>query len=313
MPNSDTDQVSLDELRALAREFRPFNQGAASAALAISAAEKRDGEAEAAALAAWLAGWQSRYPARLTYPRLALYAGIQPLADIPDALAVTRARIAAIADGGAPVHGLSEKLDADLRLYEMGTDFPPEDPRSGPAQEESGAARAAAFGLMAIDDSTDILGLAAIAPGGEATAALIGALVYRGTAQEWADPAYVDAVEATMNQPAAAADALSLAAAVAGPDIAALIGALMAGRLAGVPVLLDGPLPLAAAALVALLVPGGADHVRWAQRDGSAVSDKLAGALGLEPLVPGSSTGEGDGAARAIQALRERLGRHLTF
>jgi nicotinate-nucleotide--dimethylbenzimidazole phosphoribosyltransferase len=56
------------------------------------------------------------------------------------------------------------------------------------------------------------------------------------------------------------ADPLALLAQYGGADIAAMMGAILAARLASVPVILDGAAALAAGALAARLSPGGADH-----------------------------------------------------
>jgi NaMN:DMB phosphoribosyltransferase len=62
----------------------------------------------------------------------------------------------------------------------------------------------------------------------------------------------------------ALSDPLALMAALGGPDIAAMLGAILAARLAGIPVIVDGVAAHAAACVVRALRPDAISHCRLA-------------------------------------------------
>ena len=104
---------------------------------------------------------------------------------------------------------------------------------------------------------------------------------------------------------------LGLAAALGGRELAAILGATLAARLAGIPVLLDGFVSTAAAAPLAALVPGGLDHAVVSHLSAEAGHRALTDALGQTPLLSlGMRLGEASGAALAIPLLRGALACH---
>lgn len=216
---------SFADLRAVAAAAPPAPPGARAAA--------RDP-------AAWLAAWQGRSPARLDRVRLALFAAGHgaTLADDPGAALRTRARITGLIERHDPLAAAAERLDADLKLYELAPERPSADRRRGPAMDEATAAGAAAYGMMAVEDGLDLVVLAAVSAGADAAAA---------------------AVEAALEAPGA--EPLAALAAAGGADIAGLVGAMLAARLARTPVLALDAASRAARRVAGLMLAGGAGHV----------------------------------------------------
>jgi nicotinate-nucleotide--dimethylbenzimidazole phosphoribosyltransferase len=106
-------------------------------------------------------------------------------------------------------------------------------------------------------------------------------------------------------------DALALAASIGGRELAAILGAVLAARHRGVPVLLDGFVCTAAAAPLALLAPGGLDHCAAAHVSAEAGHRRLLAELRLEPLLDlGMRLGEASGAALAVLVARAALACH---
>lgn len=154
-----------------------------------------------------------------------------------------------IVAGRGPLHELVEQADADLRLYDLALDRPTRDSRVGPAMDESEACRAAAYGMMAVEPGIDIFVVAAIGPGVAMAAAAMAA--------DGGDP-------------------LELLAAKGGPDIAAILGVILASRLAGIPLILDGVAAFAAAGVAARLNPNAIAHCRAATEGGVGARPILA-------------------------------------
>ena len=85
----------------------------------------------------------------------------------------------------------------------------------------------------------------------------------------------------------------------------AQLGATLAARRHGIPVLLDGFVCTAAAAPLARLAPGGLDHTQIAHLSAEAGHRRLAAALGKTPLIDFSMRlGEASGAALCVPLLR---------
>jgi len=208
-------------------------------------------------LAFWLAAAQRRSDPQITHPRVALFAATHGIAkDLPEGGAAAMGDLIAalVAENGA-LNRLASSIDTDLRLYELALDRPCNDSRTGDAMDEAAAAHAVAYGMMAVEPGVDILAVAALGVG----ASLAAAALARAMTTGHADP-------------------LTLLASHGGADIAAMLGTILAARLAGVPVLLDGAAALAAGALAARLSSGGANHcaAACAPQEGSAFKNDLA-------------------------------------
>ena len=106
-------------------------------------------------------------------------------------------------------------------------------------------------------------------------------------------------------------DPLEVARRLGGYELAALLGATLAARHAGIPVLLDGFVCTAAVAPLAQLAPGGLDHTCLSHCSAEAGHARLARELGLVPLLDlGLRLGEASGAALAVPLLRAAVACH---
>ena len=93
--------------------------------------------------------------------------------------------------------------------------------------------------------------------------------------------------------------------------MAAILGAVLAARVRGVPVVLDGFVATAAAAPLGVLVPGGLDHVVVGHLSAEAGHRALCEALGQVPLLSlGLRLGEASGAGLAVPLLRAAVACH---
>ena len=192
------------------------------------------------------------WPPAFAHPRIVLYAATHGIAlDRSGGSSQDMTELVEdIVAGHGPLHALAEQADADLRLYDLALDRPAGDSRSGLAMDEVEACRAAAYGMMAVEPGVDIFVVAALGPGAELAAEAMAS---------------------------AGGDPLALLAAKGGPDIAAILGVILASRLAGVPLILDGAAALAAARAAAELNPNALAHCRAAAGDCPGLTPILAG------------------------------------
>lgn len=276
-------------------------------------------------IVAWLAAWQGRHPPRLERPRVAVFAashGIARQGVSADPPEVTAQMVRNFIAGGAAINQLCRLADADLRVYEMALEEPSVDFTQGPALEEAECARAIAYGMIAVEPGLDLLALGEMGIGNTTSAAALSLLLFGGEAADWTGPGTGVAGEARARGLAAiaagaerhrglSAEPLRALAAVGGRELAAIVGAILAARLARTPVLLDGFVVTAAAAVLHRLGPGLLDHCLAAHVSAEPGHRRLLVKLGLTPLFDlNLRLGEGAGAALAIPILKAALACH---
>ncbi|HEX4194295.1 MAG TPA: nicotinate-nucleotide--dimethylbenzimidazole phosphoribosyltransferase, partial [Stellaceae bacterium] len=109
----------------------------------------------------------------------------------------------------------------------------------------------------------------------------------------------------------AAKDGFDLLRRLGGRELAAMVGAIMAARMAHVPVLLDGYACSAAAACLAALAPQALDHCLVAHCSAEPGHRLLLEKLGKKPLLDfGMRLGEASGATLAIAVVKAALDCH---
>lgn len=202
----------------------------------------------------WLGCGQRRFPPALGTIGFALYAGPH------GGVATDWVRLMSPwQDGTAPaLQQLSSDTLIDLDIYEL-AEAPIGDTAHGPALEETIAAHAMAYGMMAVKPDLDLLVLSTIGDGETGADASAMDVIAALLKQEPA-PASVMANRAALTDP------LTILATLGGHESCAILGAILAARLAGYPVLIEG-LPALAAALTLLQLGGRAaaallGHVR---------------------------------------------------
>ena len=90
-----------------------------------------------------------------------------------------------------------------------------------------------------------------------------------------------------------------------GRDIAGLVGAILAARHQRIPVLLDGFVVCAAAAVLHKIDPGAIDHCYAGHISAEPAHGALLDRLGLSPLLDmGIGVGDGTGAGLAMGQLK---------
>ena len=227
-------------------------------------------------------------------------------------------------DGGAAVNQLCRAVDADLRVYEMALDEPTADFTEAPAMSEEECApgdRLRHDGGRARHRSPGARrdGHRQHDRGG-------GALLRRSSAaarRDWVGPGTGVAGAALAAQDrggrqgrrlaiaARRSDAFDLLRRLGGRELAAIVGAIIAARLARVPVLLDGYATTAAAAVLFAVDPRALDHCLVAHRSAEPGHRRLLERLGKAPLLDlGMRLGEASGATLAIAIVKAALACH---
>lgn len=277
-------------------------------------------------IAAWFCAWQGRHPPKLDRPRVAVFAANHGIAAAKGVSAfpveVTAQMVANFQAGGAAVNQLCQAFDADLRVYEMALEHPTADFSEGPAMTRDECATAMAYGMMAVEDGIDLLCLGEMGIGNTTSASALAAALFGGTGADWAGPGTGVAGEALAHKAAmidralavnkaALDDPIDSLCAFGGYELAAIAGAIIAARMGRVPVLLDGFVVTAAAAVLEKAMPSALDHCLAAHVSAEPAHAALLQRIGKTPLLDlGMRLGEGSGAAVAIGIVKSAVACH---
>jgi nicotinate-nucleotide--dimethylbenzimidazole phosphoribosyltransferase len=318
--------ANLAEMRALLRHLPgPDLAAGNAAALRQSRLTKPKGSlGRLEELAVWLATWQGNQP-RLEHPRVAVFAanhGVAARGVSAYPAAVTAQMVQNFIAGGAAINQLCRVVDADLKVYEMNLEVPTGDIVDGPALDDAECARAMAYGMMAVEPGIDALALGEMGIGNTTAAAALCAGLFGGDATMWTGPgtgvegAALEAkrrvVEAALARHRPAADdAFDLLRRLGGLELAAIAGAVMAARLGRVPVVLDGFVATAAAAVLYAADRQALDHCIVAHVSTEPGHRHLLERIGQRPLLDlGMRLGEASGAALGLGILKAAAACH---
>ncbi len=271
----------------------------------------------------WLAAWQGRHPPRLDQPRARIFAGNHGVAALGVSAfpaEVTVQMVANFQHGGAAINQLCRTFGTELAVIALDLDRPTADFTQGPAMDEAEFAAAFQAGMKAVPADTDLLVIGEMGIGNTTPAAAIAGALFGGDAGLWTGKGTGVHGAALQRKTEVVAAGIALhrefgpleiLRRLGGRELAAMAGAVLAARLARVPVLLDGYVCTAAAAALEAAQPGALDHCLVAHVSAEPGHRRLLDALGKAPLFDlGMRLGEGSGAALAVGVVRAALACH---
>lgn len=274
-------------------------------------------------LAVWMAGWQGRGIPAADRPQVLIFAGNHGVAARGVSAfpaAVTAQMVANFRAGGAAINQLARLAGATLGVHALHLDRPVADFTEGPAMTAAELVEALLAGWNAVAADADLLVVGEMGIANTTSAAALALALYGGTAADWVGRGTgVD--DAGLARKLAAVEAgvarhggqppLELLRCLGGREIAAMAGAMARARVLRVPLILDGFIACAAAAVLDRAVPGSLDHAVAGHRSAEAAHGALLDRLGKAPLLDlGLRLGEGSGAALAIGILRAAVACH---
>jgi len=276
-------------------------------------------------IAEWVSAWQGHYPPRIERPLVAVFAGnhgvvAQGVTAFP--AEVTRQMVANFQAGGAAINQLCKTFDLGLKVFELALDHPTRDITKDAALDEVECAATMAYGMEAIAQDCDLLCVGEMGIGNTTVAAAIAHGLYGGKAEDWVGPGTgVDAAGLARKADAVRravelhkshlTDPLEVLRRLGGREFAAMAGAILAARVQRVPVLLDGYVATAAAAILHAMRSDALDHCLAAHRSAEPAHARLLARLGKEPLFDlGMRLGEASGAALAAGTVKAAVNLH---
>jgi nicotinate-nucleotide--dimethylbenzimidazole phosphoribosyltransferase len=187
---------------------------------------------------------------------------------------------------------------------------------------ESECARAMAYGMTCVEPGIDLLALGEMGIANTTSAAALCNALFGGTAADWVGPGtgVSGSVLQTKVEVVAAgvalhrqylSDPLEVLRRLGGHELAAIAGAVIAARMARIPVILDGFACTAAAAVLYALDRKTLDHCVVAHVSAEPGHRRLLKQIDKAALLDlGMRLGEGSGATLAVTLLKAAVACH---
>ncbi len=263
----------------------------------------------------WLASWQGTDRPAIRRPLIAVFAGTHNVVNAisgDDVVECAQTRVKGLTEGHAALRGMASSLNAAFKVYELGLEYPVDDMTQGETLTEKECAAAMAFGMEVVAEGADIIVLGNAGYGSSLAAAAIARGLYGGTSEYWAGGDIktarqrVVAVEkATSRHEDILSDPLTCLRCFGGRDLAGLAGAIIAARHQSIPVILDGFVVCAAAAVLNKIDPNSTSHCIAGHLSNEPAHGALLDRLGLTALHDfGIAVGDGTGGAFALASLQ---------
>ena len=276
------------------------------------------------AIAEWLCAWQGHHPPKTGRIVVAVFAGnhgvvAQGVAAYPQA--VTAQMVANFRNDGAAVNQICKSFGLGLKVFELALERPTGDITETAAMEEAECAATMAYGMEATEGA-DLLCIGEMGIGNTTIAAAIAHALHGGKPEDWVGPGTgvdagglrrkADAIRRAMVLHAGHLDdPLEVLRRVGGRELAAMAGAILAARVQHVPVVIDGYVATAAAAVLHAMNPGALDHCIAGHLSAEPAHARLLEKLGLKPLLDlGMRLGEASGAAMAAGLIKAAADLH---
>lgn len=275
-------------------------------------------------LAEFMAGWQGRPDPRLDRAQALVFAGNHGICARginPFPVEVTALMVRNFEQGGAAINQICRVAGAGLSVVALDLDRPTADFTAGPAMTGAEVSAAMRSGADAVDPGADVLILGEMGIGNSTVAAIQAAAVFGGTGADWVGPGTgahggmlelkAVVVDEGLALHAASRTTAETLAAFGGREQAAICGAVLRARGLGIPVILDGFICSAAAAVLTRDNPDALEHCLAGHVSAEPGHRKLLDAMKKQPVLAlDMRLGEGSGAGVALMILRAALECH---
>jgi nicotinate-nucleotide--dimethylbenzimidazole phosphoribosyltransferase len=276
-------------------------------------------------LAVWASGWQGQHPPTFVKPQVAIFAGnhgvcAQGISAFPPE--VTVQMVANFETGGAAINQLAKQYGADFSVHPLDLANPTQDFTAADAMTEAELLAALNTGWAAVNPASDFLLVGEMGIGNTTVAAALATALYGGGGEKWAGPGTgvtpegvsrkAEVIDAALEFHADnLVDPIEVLRRVGGRELAAMAGAIVAARHNNIPVILDGFVVCAAAAILAKAEPTALDHCVAGHVSAEPGHVMLLQQLGKVPLLSlGMRLGEGSGAAVALGLIQSAIVTH---
>jgi nicotinate-nucleotide--dimethylbenzimidazole phosphoribosyltransferase len=318
---------TLNDVRKLARRLPGPDRAAAEKAAAREARLTKPTGAlgRLEQFATWTAAWQGRHPPRAESLLTCVFAanhGVAARGVSAYPAEVTAQMVANFESGGAAINQICAGVGARLKVIPVALDTPTADFAVTAAMDDEACVSAIRLGMAAVEPGIDLLCLGEMGIGNTTSAAALAYSLWGGKLSSWIGPgtgvdtdgirrkrATLEAAAATHAR--ALGEPFEALRRVGGRELAAIVGAVLAARLGRVPVLLDGYVCCAAAAVLHAAEPTALDHCLVAHLSTEPGHRLLIDRLGKRPILDlEMRLGEATGATLAAGVVRAAVLAH---
>lgn len=279
-------------------------------------------------LVEFLARWQGKAEPTMEDPMVAIFAANHGITDQGVSAfprEVTKQMVNNFTKGGAAISRICALHEINLRVFELALDVPTGDITVVPAMDERTCVATIAYGMEAIAGDVDLLCIGEMGIGNTTVAAAVYAALYGGSGADWVGRGTgvdddglrrkADAVDRALQRHAGRLETpFEILANLGGREIAAMLGAIIATRHQKVPLIVDGFVATAAAALAHAINPAAIDHCLFGHVSAESGHTRALEEMGVKPLLDlGMRLGEGSGAALAAVLVKTALDLHKTM
>ncbi|WP_336276900.1 nicotinate-nucleotide--dimethylbenzimidazole phosphoribosyltransferase [Bartonella sp. CB178] len=283
-------------------------------------------------IAVWYAGWRdAEKPPIVKRPLVAIFSGNHGIIDeniTPFPQSMTQKMVKNSTAGGGVINQICQSYDLGLKIFDLALEYPTMNITKDAAMDEHGAAATMAFGMESIANGIDLLCIGEMGIGNATIASALCLALFGGEAEDWIGN-YVESDEEFYRRKITAIktavslhkqhfnDPFEIMRRLGGREVAAIIGAVLAARMEKVPVVLDGFVATAAAAVLYKMHPRSLDHTLIGHVSPDPAHRKLLKMIGKEPLLDLEiNFCEGVGAAVAAGVVKAAVLTHaqtITF
>ncbi|MET3559981.1 nicotinate-nucleotide--dimethylbenzimidazole phosphoribosyltransferase [Bartonella japonica] len=276
-------------------------------------------------IAVWYAGWRGEEKPLVTRPLVAIFSGNHGITDeniTPFPQSMTQKMVQNFASGGGAINQICIAYDLGLKIFDLALKYPTINITKDAAMDERSAAATMAFGMESIAGGTDLLCIGEMGIGNTTVASALCLALFGGDVEEWTEGGMESEGDFYQRKITVLKKAVSLhkdhfndpfeiMRRLGGREIAAMVGAILAARIEKIPVILDGFVATAAAAVLYKMHSRALDHTLIGHVSSETVHRKLLEKIGKEPLLDfGMCLGEGTGAAMAAGIVKAAVLMH---
>ncbi|WP_142416797.1 nicotinate-nucleotide--dimethylbenzimidazole phosphoribosyltransferase [Bartonella massiliensis] len=276
-------------------------------------------------IAVWYAGWRGTEKPIVTRPLVAIFSGNHGIVEenvTPFPQSMTQKMVENFASGGAAINQICIAYDLGLKIFDLALEYPTMNITKDAAMDERNAAATMAFGMESIAGGTDLLCIGEMGVGNTTIASALCFALFGGEVEEWignnmgADGDFYQRKIAAVKTAIALHkehfnDPFEIMRRLGGREIAAMVGAILAARMEKIPVILDGFVATAAAAILYKMHPRALEHTLVGHVSSKTAHRKLLKTIGKKPLLDLEiGLGEGAGAAMAAGIVKAAVLTH---
>ena len=275
--------------------------------------------------ALWMAGWQKQKKPLMDNFKCLVFAANHGVAN-KDVSAypskVTEQMVKNFQNGGAAINQLCELASIKLSVVPIELEKPTKDFSEGKAMDDDETISAMQLGYNSVPEDCDLLILGEMGISNTTSATAISCALFNGPVKKWTGLGTgvseqrlrnkISVIKAGLKLHGKKFDCVSkILAAFGGKEIAAIAGSVIAARVKGIPVLLDGFISTASAATLTLFKKNFLDHCLISHLSSEPGHQGILSYLNKDPILDlNMRLGEGSGAVVAALVIKAALVTH---